>query len=83
MGIKLIICAFKGHKVDTSESLVGDIMLDKRNWLCKCHRCGMYVMHDGATSGGTITVTESQAKQIKMEFEMEMAEFARNSLIKE
>lgn len=71
MRLKAIICLFKGHDIDTDESIVGDIMIDKRNWLCKCHRCGLYEMHDGAISKGAITLTKSQAQRIKMEFERE------------
>lgn len=32
--LKAIICLFKGHDIDPDESIVGDIMIDKRNWLC-------------------------------------------------
>ena len=71
MILKGIICLFKGHDIDPDESIVGDIMIDKRNWLCKCHRCGLYEMHDGAISQETITLTESSALRIKMELERE------------
>lgn len=47
MILKSIICIFKGHDINPDESIVGDIMIDKRNWLCKCHMCGLYEMHDG------------------------------------
>lgn len=72
MSLKSIICIFKGHDINPNESIVGNIMIDKRNWLCKCHRCGLYEMHDGATCNGTITLTESAALRVKMEFEREM-----------
>lgn len=72
MIFKAIICLFKGHDIDPDESIVGDTMIDKRNWLCKCHRCGLYEMHDGAISNETITLTESQALRTKMEFEQDM-----------
>lgn len=72
MIFKTIICLFKGHSIDPNESIVKDIMIDKRNWLCKCHRCGLYEMHDGAISNLTITLTESQAFRTKMELEQEM-----------
>ena len=49
--LKFMACIFKGHIVNPDESLVRDYMLDERNWLCKCHRCGIYIMHDGAMSG--------------------------------
>ena len=35
---KAIICLFKGHDVDPEESIVADIMTDKRNWMCECKR---------------------------------------------
>lgn len=77
MIIKAIVCAFKGHDIDPDESIVRDVMRDKRNWLCKCHRCGLYEMHDGALSNDSITLTESQALQIKFDFEKEMLEIKR------
>lgn len=75
MILKGIICLFKGHDIDPDESIVGDIMIDKRNWLCKCHRCGLYEMHDGAISQSTITLTESGALRVKMELEREIKQF--------
>lgn len=72
MIIKTIICMFKGHDIDPDESIVGDIMIDKRNWLCKCHRCGLYEMHDGAILNATITLTKSQAYRTKMELERDI-----------
>lgn len=73
MIFKTIVCLFKGHIIDPSESIVGDTMIDKRNWLCKCHRCGLYIMHDGAISNGSVILTESQALRVKTEFENEFA----------
>ena len=75
MIIKGIICLFKGHDIDPDESIVSDIMIDKRNWLCKCHRCGLYEMHDGAISQLTITLTESGALRVKMELERDILNF--------
>ena len=75
MILKAVICLFKGHDIDPNESIVGDNMIDKRNWLCKCHRCGLYEMHDGAISNSTITLTKSQAMRTKMEFERDMLNF--------
>lgn len=69
MIFKAVVCLFKGHDINPDESIVGDIMIDKRNWLCKCHRCGLYEMHDGAISNATITLTKSQALRTKMELE--------------
>ena len=65
MILKAVVCMFKGHDIDPNESIVGDIMRDKRNWICKCHRCGLYEMHDGAISGLSITLTKSQAMRTK------------------
>ena len=75
MILKAIICLFKGHDINPDESIVGDIMIDKRNWLCKCHRCGLYEMHDGAISQATITLTESSALRTKMELERDILNF--------
>ena len=75
MIVKAIVCLFKGHDIDPNESIIGDIMKDKRNWLCKCHRCGLYEMHDGAISNKTITLTKSQALRTKMEFEPDVLNF--------
>lgn len=66
--IKSIICLFKGHVINTSESLVKDYMIDSRNWLCKCHRCGVYIMHDGAMSGMSVPMTKKQALETAAEF---------------
>ena len=73
--IKSIICLFKGHDINTSESLVKDYMLDSRNWLCECHRCGLYEMHDGATSGLSVTLTKRGAYKKRDEFITEMIMF--------
>ena len=79
MLIKAIVCLFKGHDIDPDESIVGDVMKDKRNWLCKCHRCGLYEMHDGAISNTSITLTRSKAFRVKMEFERNMEELIRRA----
>lgn len=72
MIIKAIICMFKCHDIDPDESIVGDIITDKRNWLCRCHRCGLYEMHDGAILNKSITLTKSQAYRTKMELERDI-----------
>ena len=72
MILKAVVCMFKGHDIDPNESIVGDIMRDKRNWLCKCHRCGLYEMHDGAISNMTLTLTKSRAMRTKLEFERDV-----------
>lgn len=66
--IKSIICLFKGHVIDTSESLVKDYMHDSRNWLCECHRCGLYEMHEGAIGGISVTLTKREAYKKRDEF---------------
>ena len=64
-------CFFSRHCIiDTSESIVSGIMHDERNFLCKCQRCGLYVMHDGAISGLTSRfMSEKEAFRIKRDFE--------------
>lgn len=66
-----IKCFFSRHCIiDTNESIVSGIMHDKRNFLCKCQRCGLYVMHDGAISGLTSRfMSERKAFCIKRELE--------------
>ena len=73
MKLKAIICLIKGHDIDTDESIISETMRDKRNWLCKCKRCGYYLMHDGALSGLTILLNEKEAYQLKQDFENEVA----------
>lgn len=74
---KAIICLFKGHDVDPEESIVADIMIDKRNWLCECKRCGLFEMHDGAISQMSITLTRRQAMETKRDFERDVMELRR------
>lgn len=78
MKIKAIICLIKGHNIDIDESIVSATMRDKRNWLCKCKRCGYYVMHDGAISGLTILLNEKEANQLKNDFENDVARILNN-----
>ena len=74
MKLKAIICFIKGeHDIDTDESIINAPMMDKRNWLCRCKRCGYYLMHDGAMSGLTILLNEKEAYQIKNDFEDDIA----------
>ena len=75
--LKAIICQFKGHDIDPDESILNDVMRDKRNWLCQCHRCGMYEMHDGAISGESVTLTKSEAYRVKRDIEYQFAEIER------
>ena len=75
--LKYPVCLIKGHDIDLNENIMADIISDKRNWLCPCHRCGLYEMHDGAISGMTITITEAEAKRVKRETQSEIEEFRR------
>ena len=75
--LKAVICLFKGHDVDPDESIVSGVMKDKRNWLCQCHRCGMYEMHDGAISGNSVTLTKKEAYEVKRDIEYQIAEIER------
>ena len=68
--LKAIICLFKGHDIDPDESII--VMKDKRNWLCQCHRCGLYEMHDGAISGMSVTFTKREAYEVKKDVEYQM-----------
>ena len=68
--LKAIICLFKGHDIDPDESII--VMKDKRNWLCQCHRCGLYEMHDGAISGMSVTFTKREAYEVKKDVEHQM-----------
>lgn len=69
MIFKFPICLIKGHEIDPDESIVNDFMIDKRNWLCQCKRCGLYVMHDGAISGMSVTLTKRGAMNTKRDFD--------------
>ena len=75
--LKAIICLFKGHDIDPDESIVSGVMKNKRNWLCQCHRCGLYEMRDGAISGGSVTLTKREAYKVKKDLEYQIAEIGR------
>ena len=77
MILKRLICGFKGHDPDPDDDLIEGIMNDPRNWLRRCKRCGRYVMHDGANSGLTVTLSESEAKQEAEGLRREAEEFMR------
>lgn len=62
--MKLLICIFKKHKLEPS--IVNTIC--KNNWLKRCSRCGLYLMHGDI---GTAILTKRQAMKIKAEFEKE------------
>lgn len=73
--LKAIICQFKGHDINPDESIID--MRDKRNWLCQCHRCGLYEMHDGAINDISVTLTEKDAYKVKKDFEHQIAEIKK------
>ena len=73
--LKAVICQFKGHDINPDESII--VMRDKRNWLCQCHRCGLYEMHDGAISGESVILTKRDAYKVKRDIEYQFAEIER------
>ena len=74
---KAFICLFKGHDINPDESILSGVMKNKRNWLCQCHRCGLYEMHDGAISGMSVILTKREAYKIKKDIEYQIAEIER------
>ena len=62
--VKGIACLIVGHNTKDSESIVNTICAD--NWIKRCNRCGLYVMH-GAS--GSVTLSERQALKEKKEYE--------------
>jgi hypothetical protein len=78
MILKAVICLFKGHDVDPDESIIDDdFMHDKRNWLCQCHRCGLYLAHDGAISQMDILMTKKGAYKFKRDYERDIEQFKK------
>ena len=69
--------ALKLTRLEEWDVIVSDVMKDKRNWLCQCHRCGLYEMHDGAISGKNVTITKREAYEIKKDIEYQIAEIER------
>lgn len=61
---KLPICIAKGH--DLQENICNTIC--SNNWLRKCRRCGLYVMHG---ESGSVMISEKEATRIKENFEKE------------
>lgn len=59
-----LICIFKGHLL--GNSIVNTI--NTNNWLKRCSRCGLYVMH-GGFHDNSILLTKRQALKVKREFE--------------
>ena len=72
MIFKWIICGLKGHEPDPDDDLIAGFTNEPRNWMRRCKRCGRYVMHDGAISGLTVTLSEREAKQEAEEFRREV-----------
>ena len=64
---KVIKCGFKGHKLEEPSIIP---FLDKRNYLKKCSRCGLYEAHDCLT-GVHMTIGKRAAYRLKEEFESE------------
>lgn len=60
---KIIVCAVKGHRLE-EKSITNTI--NRNNWLKKCSRCGMYVMHGDL---GSVLLTEKEALEFKIDFE--------------
>ena len=72
MIFKWIICGLKGHEPDPDDDLIAGFTNEPRNWMRRCKRCGRYIMHDGAISGITVTLSEREAKQEAEEFMREV-----------
>lgn len=80
--LKSIICKFKGHDVDSEQSIIdGYIMINHENWICKCKRCGLYLMHDGAVTGQTLVVSKKEAYKLKHEIENDMLKVFERKLV--
>ena len=62
MFIKKLKCIFVGHTLE--KSIVNTMC--SNNWIKRCSRCGMYLMHGDI---GTIILTKQQALKLKAEFE--------------
>ena len=72
MILKRIICGFKGHDPDPDDDLIAGFTNEPRNWMRRCKRCGRYIMHDGAISGITLTLSEKEARQAAKDLEAEI-----------
>ena len=60
--MKNLKCLFIGHKLE--KSIVNT--MNSNNWLKRCSRCGLYLMHGDI---GTVILTKSQAMKVKEDFE--------------
>ena len=65
--IKCPVCFLKGHRLDTPSII--DFM-DKRNYLKRCSRCGLYHGYS-VMSDISLTVTKKTAMKFKREFDEE------------
>ena len=63
--LKFPICMIKGHVLDTP-SIIN--FMDKRNYLKKCSRCGLYHAYSDLSMISS-TITERKAMKLKREFE--------------
>ena len=63
--LKFPICMIKGHVLDTP-SIIN--FIDKRDYLKKCSRCGLYHAYSDI-SMISVPMTEREAMKIKREFE--------------
>ena len=72
MILKRLICGFKGHDPDPDDDLIAGFTNEPRNWMRRCKRCGRYIMHDGAISGITLTLSEKEARQVAKDLEAEI-----------
>lgn len=67
---KFPICMIKGHVLDTP-SIIN--FMDKRNYLKKCSRCGLYHAYSDLNMIST-TMTEREAMKMKRKFERKFGE---------
>ena len=82
---KAIVCKMKGHVVDPEKDNImvfQTIKCDSRNWICKCKRCGVYIMHDGALSGMSVTISKKEAFKIKEDYKQDMLNLIHKQLEK-
>ena len=77
MLIKVIMCAVFGHKFE-EPSIVNTLCSD--NWLKRCSRCGLYIMHG---SLGSVHLTKRLAYKVKREFEAEFPYSVKDGGVKD
>lgn len=77
---KAIICKIKGHDIERDDDilqLVSYMTDDDRNWICKCRRCGRYILHDGAGSGMTVAISKKEAYRMREYYERDVLEMIK------